>query len=67
MVQHPTRPDLPPLWFNLATAAGVAAIRYADGQMLEPEVVDVILEARAAEARVCRLQAGDVLLLDNYR
>lgn len=67
VVPHPTRPDLPPLWFNLGHTADSAAITYGDGTRLEQEVVGEVLAARLAVDRVLQLGPGDVLALDNYR
>lgn len=65
IVPHPTIPDLQ-LWCNMAHA-GAPFVTYASGRHIEQEVVDELHTARLAAVRVLRLQAGDVLVLDNYR
>jgi hypothetical protein len=42
-------------------------ITYADGSDIEDDTVEAIWAARMAATRYVWLDAGDVLVLDNYR
>lgn len=62
IITHPRVPSMQ-LWFNLVHLT----VTYGDGSKVEDDVLDEINAARTAATKVLRLQAGDVLALDNYR